>query len=153
MTCRISVSAQIAGDPDAVFAQITDPRRLPEWNTAVTEVTAVPEGPLQSGSVWEVKVHAMGRSWNSRSEARVVDKAGGRFTYRSQSADGNPSFAEWAWQVEPAPAGTRVITSVDLEPRTFWRQHLLVHVRRPALKREMRASLVALEQALMRISR
>jgi hypothetical protein len=144
MTYRISASAHSSADGDALFAQITDLGRLPQWNRAITEVIVAPDAPLRSGSIWKVKVHAMGRSWVSRSEACVVDKAGGRFAYRSQSDDGNPSYAVWEWQLEPSAEGTRVTMSVDLEPLTFWRRHLLVHLRRPALQREMRASLDAL---------
>ena len=150
MTYRVSASAPVAAEPDAVFAQITDVRRLPQWNRAITDVIDAPGVPLRPGSIWTVKVHAMGKSWVSRSEACVVDEAGGRFAYRSQSADGNPSYADWAWHVEPFAEGTRVTTSVALEPRTFWRRHLLVHLRRPALRREVRASLAALEQAMVR---
>jgi Polyketide cyclase / dehydrase and lipid transport len=144
MTYRISASALVSANRDALFAQITDLDRLPQWNRAITEVVGATEAPLGSGSMWKVKIHAMGRSWVSRSEACVVDKAGGRFTYRSQSDDGNPSYAVWDWQLEPSSAGTRVTISVDLEPLTFWRRHLLVHLRRPSLQREMRASLAAL---------
>jgi polyketide cyclase/dehydrase/lipid transport protein len=144
MTYRISASAHVSANRDALFAQITDLDRLPQWNRAITEVVGATEAPLGSGSIWKVKIRAMGRSWVSRSEACVVDKAGGRFTYRSQSDDGNPSYAVWDWQLEPSSAGTRVTISVDLEPLTFWRRHLLVHLRRPSLQREMRASLAAL---------
>jgi hypothetical protein len=148
MTYRISASAHSSANRDALFAHITDLRRLPQWNRAITEVIGAPEAPLRSGSIWKVKIRAMGSSWVSRSEARIVDKAGGRFTYRSQSDDGNLSYADWEWQLEPSPEGTRVTTSVDLEPLTFWRRHLLVHLRRPALQREMRVSLDALERAV-----
>lgn len=148
MTYRISESAHISADPDAVFAAITDPRRLPEWNRAITDVIDAPEARLRAGSIWKVSVHALGSSWVSRSEALVVDTAEGHFAYRSQSDDGNPSYATWEWHVEPSPEGTQVTMSVDLEPLTFWRKHLLVHLRRPALQREMRASLGALEQAI-----
>ena len=118
MTYRISASAHSSADRDALFAQITDLGRLPQWNRAITEVIVAPDAPLRSGSIWKVKVHAMGRSWVSRSEACVVDKAGGRFAYRSQSDDGNPSYAVWEWQLEPSAEGTRVTMSVDLEPLT-----------------------------------
>jgi hypothetical protein len=149
MTYQISETAHVSADPDTVFSQITDPGRLPQWNRAITEVIDAPAAPLGSGSIWKVRVHAMGTSWVSRSEARVIDKAGGRFSYRSQTDDGNPSYADWEWRLDPSPEGTRVTTSVDLEPVTFWRKYLLVRLRRRTLDREMRASLAALEQAVV----
>jgi hypothetical protein len=96
-----------------------------------------------------VKIHALGTSWVSRSEARTVDQTERRLAYRSQTDNGNPSYADWEWRIEPSPDGARVIVSVALAPLTFWRKHLLVHLRRPALQREMRASLVALGQVVV----
>jgi hypothetical protein len=148
MTYRLSETALVTADPDAVFAQITDPARLPEWNQAITKVIDAPDAPLCSGSIWKIQVHAMGSTWVSRSEARLVDQVGGRFAYRSHTDDDNPSYADWEWRLEPSPEGTRVTTSVELEPLTFWRRHLLVHLRRAALQREMRASLAALDRAV-----
>ena len=60
MTYRISASAHVSADRDALFAQITDLGRLPQWNRAITEVIVAPDAPLCSGSIWKVKVHAMG---------------------------------------------------------------------------------------------
>jgi hypothetical protein len=38
--------------------------------------------------------------------------------------------------------------TVDINPLTFWRKHLLIRIRRPALRKEMQASLAALGAAL-----
>jgi uncharacterized protein YndB with AHSA1/START domain len=147
MTVRESASAPIDAPPALVFELLTDVSRLPEWNRAITEVVETPPR-LTVGAVWKVRLRALGQSWVSKSEVSELDPDTRRFSYRSQSDDGNPSSADWTWQVEPADGGSTVSVSVDLRPVTFWRKHLLVKLRRPALRREMHASLVALSAAV-----
>ncbi|GAC1319640.1 MAG: hypothetical protein NVSMB12_18990 [Acidimicrobiales bacterium] len=133
--------------PDAVFRTVTDLNRLAEWNKAIVELVELPER-LQEGSLWKVRVHAMGRSWVSKSTLTELDLESRRFAYRSQSDDGNPSFADWAWHVEPDGAGSRVTVTVDLNPLTFWRKNLLIQIRRQGLRKELNESLAALQSAV-----
>ena len=133
--------------PEAVFRLVTDVSRLPEWNRAITAVVEAPER-LRSESVWKVRIHALGQSWVSKSRVSALDPALGRFAYRSQSDDGNPSYADWEWRVEPHESGSMVTLTVDLNPVTFWRKHLFVRIRRPVLRREMQDSLTALAAAV-----
>lgn len=63
--------------------------------------------------------------------------------------DRSPTMAilpvpDWDWQVEPDDDGSRITVGVDLNPATFWRKHLLAHLRRPALRREITECLHAL---------
>jgi len=148
MALRETVSGRVDAPPAATFALVVDITRLPEWNRAITEVVVAP-APLAPGTVWKVRIRALGQSWVSKSQVVELDPATLRFAYRSQSDDGNPSYADWAWQVESdGESGSRVSVTVELEPLTFWRRHLLVKFRRPALRREMHASLDALASAL-----
>lgn len=147
MSTQLSASARIDAPPDAVLALLTDASRLAEWNRAITDVVEAPTR-LEAGSEWKVRLHALGQTWVSRSQVSVLDPAAGRFSYRSQSDDGNPSFADWEWRVEPSPGGSIVSVSVDLNPVTFWRKHLLVKIRRPALRKELENSLAALGEVL-----
>jgi hypothetical protein len=140
---RESASTCVDGSPAAVFARVTDIASLPEWNAAIAEVLEQPH-QLISGSVWKVRFHALGQSWVSKSTLVELDEAERRFCHRSQTDDGNPSYADWEWNVTPDGAGARVTVVVELHPLTFWRKYLLVHLRRVALRREMKASLVAL---------
>jgi hypothetical protein len=78
----------------------------------------------------------------------ALDPAAGRFAYRSQSDGGNPSYVDWEWRVDPDGDVSVVALTAYLNPVTFWRKHLLTRIRRPVLRKEMRASLVALEGAL-----
>ena len=89
----------------------------------------------------------MGRSWISCSEVRLINPTERRFAYRSQTDDGNPSYADWEWLIVPSSFGAEVTVSVALVPLTFGRR-LLVHIRQPSLRRELRTSLAALERTL-----
>jgi uncharacterized protein YndB with AHSA1/START domain len=142
-----SVETMVDASPAAVFDRLTDIARLPEWNEAITDVVELP-AQLAPGTVWKVRLHALGQTWVSRSSLVELDESRGRFRYRSQSDDGNPSYADWSWTVQPEGTGANVTVTVDLHPRTFWRKYLLVHLRRPALRKEMRASLLALSTAV-----
>jgi polyketide cyclase/dehydrase/lipid transport protein len=142
-TMRDTLQTRLADAPAVVFARVVDIRRLPEWNRAITEVVEQPP-KFVPGSVWKVRLHALGQTWVSASTLVQLDEASGRFRYRSQTDDGNPSYAEWEWHVEPDAGGSCVTVTVDLNPITFWRKHLLAKIRRPALRREIRGSLQAL---------
>ena len=139
----ISVDRHIDAPPRAVVGRACDIARLPEWNRAITEVLERPD-QLVPGSAWKVRMRAVGQTWISRSTLSELDEATGRFRYRSQSDDGNPSYADWDWCVTEQGSGSDVSVTVTLNPITFWRKYLLAYLRRPALRREMNASLVAL---------
>ena len=143
MGTQESVSARVGASPEAVFSLVTDVSRLPEWNQAITDVVEAPER-LDAGSVWKVRLHALGQTWVSKSQVSAIDPLTGRFAYRSQSDDGNPSYADWEWHFDADGDGSMVTVTADLNPITFWRKHLLIRIRRPALRKEMQASLAAL---------
>lgn len=50
MGIDFTVTTEIARPPQEVFAFVTDPARLHEWQTNVIEVEATPAGALASGS-------------------------------------------------------------------------------------------------------
>jgi hypothetical protein len=134
----------IASDGDRAFSLMVSPERLPEWNRAIAAVVETPEH-LGVGSQWVVRLTAMGQSWPSRSTVTELDRARRRFSYRSQTDDGNPSYADWVWHVTDAPGGCQVTVSYALHPATFWRRSLLAKIRGGQLRRrELPASLAAL---------
>ena len=144
-----SASAHVAAPPDEVFARITDIGRLPEWNEIMTRVIERPDA-LVPGSQWVVEFHAMGGTWRSRSTLQEIDPASRRFAYRSQTDDGNPSFAVWSWEVAEENGGSRVQLSWDVNPKTFWRRVLLARIRSRQLRKEVPESLAALAGAAVR---
>jgi uncharacterized protein YndB with AHSA1/START domain len=147
MGIRESASARMAASPDKVFSLVINPGLLPSWNRAITEVVEAPQH-LEPGSVWKVRLHALSQSWVSTSRVSAIDPKSGRFSYRSQTDDGNPSFADWEWQVESdQEGGSKVTVTVELHPTTFLRKHVLIKLRRPALRKEMGESLNALNAA------
>jgi uncharacterized protein YndB with AHSA1/START domain len=134
----------VAAAPDDVFGLMADPERLPEWNRAIVRVIEVPDN-LEPGAEWVVQLSVLGQSWASRSTVVDIDRPARHFAYQSQTDDGNPSYADWAWQVSDAPGGCEVTVSCALHPATFWRRVLLGKVRGWQLqRRELPASLIAL---------
>src|SRR2546421_496691 len=86
--------------PLAAFRAITDLARLPEWNAKMIRVVALPEH-LAVGAEWIVEFAVFGRRWKSRSRVESIDAGAMRFAHRTRTDDGNPSFSDWRWEVEP----------------------------------------------------
>lgn len=149
MTGSAHASTVVAANADAVFRTLTDITRLPEWNDAMTAVIEQPDR-LETGAVWVVEFHALGQTWRSRSVVEEIDVAGRRFTYRSGTDDGNPSYARWTWEVNDDGAGSHVTVTWELHPVTFWRRVLLARIRARQLARtEIPGSLAALTRAVL----
>ena len=141
-----SLSEVVAGPADSLFAVVSDVDRLPEWNELIQGVVERPAA-LTPGAEWVVELRLMGRRWHSRSRVLDYDAAARRFEYRTQTDDGNPSWAIWTWTVDDDPGGARVTVSWDLCPQTFWRRVLLVRVRHRQLRHEVAASIGAAQRA------
>ncbi len=143
-----TASGRVDAAPGAVFGLITDIDRLPEWNAAIERVVERPSEPA-IGSEWVVKMHpARGMSWNSRSSVQEIDAEALRFAYRTVNADGNPSYALWKWEIVVADSGANVTVSWDVYLKTLDRKLLAGPIRQRQLRKEVAASLVALDQAI-----
>ncbi|HET6875285.1 MAG TPA: SRPBCC family protein [Acidimicrobiales bacterium] len=143
-TIKGQATAVVEAPADSVFTKLTDLTALPSWNEAMTRVCEVPD-QLAPGAEWVVEFHVLGRTWRSRSRCESIDSVARRFTHRTGTDDGNQSYAEWEWAVEPAGSGSRVTATWTLHPVTFWRRVLLARVRARQLgQREVPASLAAL---------
>jgi uncharacterized membrane protein len=60
---RIELSVQVSRPVDEVFAYVTDPTKLAEWQPNVISVTKLNEGPVRSGTRFkEVRRALFGRS-------------------------------------------------------------------------------------------
>jgi uncharacterized protein YndB with AHSA1/START domain len=140
-----SVNGFVDAPPGDVFALVTDIDRLPEWNDAVTRVIERP-ARLTPRAEWVVTVKPAGwPAWPSRSWVEEIDPRRRVFRHGSQSDDGNPSYAEWRWQVDEEAGGSRVTISWELHPETFWRKLLAAPLRQRRLARaEVPGSLTAL---------
>jgi uncharacterized protein YndB with AHSA1/START domain len=147
MHFTLESSTVIDAPPARVFDAITDIDRLPEWNTEIPRVVER-SADVEAGSEWVVDIRALGSHWTSRSRAAEVAREQGRFAYRSQSDDGNPSHADWRWDVTPDGAGSCVRVRVEVTPLTFWRKALLSRMRKPTLQRAIDRSLRTLREQL-----
>ena len=145
MPLRGSATGHVAAGPDETFAVVTAIDRLPEWNDVIKKVTERPTA-MEPSAQWCVEVRPPGfPAWISRSTVTELDRTRRRFAYRTQTDDGNPSFAQWAWQVDAAPSGGSDVTVTwDLHPETFWRRVLFSRIRSRALKKEVPASIARL---------
>lgn len=143
-----AVTRHLSVPPDDALRFIADVHALPSWNTAITRVLDVPT-PLTVGDEWVVEMSALGQTWSSRSRLIAFDLDARRFSYRSATDDGNPSYAEWTWTVAEAPGGCEVTVTWTLNPQTFWRRVLLGRIRqRQLIKTEVPTSLAALQAAV-----
>jgi uncharacterized protein YndB with AHSA1/START domain len=132
----------------AVFDLITDIDRLPTWNNAIERIVDRP-GTLDAGTEWVVVMHPPRLPrWNSRSRVQEIDRDRLRFSYETQSDDGNPSFARWTWQVVTDGEGAAVEVCWDVHPETIGRKLFAARLRWKGLAREVPASLAALEAQL-----
>ncbi|MGH2694381.1 MAG: SRPBCC family protein [Actinomycetota bacterium] len=141
-----SVEAYLEGPPGAVFAAITDPAGLPEWNRRIARTLEHPT-LLGEGAEWVVEMRVYGQRFPSRSRVLTLDPEAGRFQYRS-SPDGDPDFSIWTWEVSPAGNGSKVRVSWDLNPKLFTNRMFWVRLRFQGLQKEVPESLAALERLI-----
>ncbi len=142
-----TASDRVSGDADAVFRLITDVDRLPEWNRAI-ECVVEPATELAPGAEWVVKMHpSRGMTWKSRSRVDEIDRDARRFGYRTWNADGNPSYADWKWEVIPVDSGAQVTVSWDVYLKTLDRKLLAGPIRQRQLRKEVGDSLHALDRS------
>ena len=142
-----SASDRVDADADAVFRLITDVERLPEWNGAIECVVERP-AELTAGAEWIVKMHPNRMmSWQSRSTVEDIDRDQHRFSFRTVNADGNPSYTDWKWEITPLETGADVSVTWDVHLETIDRRLLAGPIRQRQLRKEVAASLHAIEAA------
>lgn len=145
MDFNLTADAVIDAPAARVFERITDIGHLPDWNLEIPQVLEHP-AVLEVGAQWVVRMHAMKTHWNSRSTVTELEPARGRFGYRSQSDDGNPSYGDWLWEVADTGAGTRVTVSVAGRPKTRLRRLIASRLRPRGLHQAMHQSLQSLRE-------
>ena len=140
-----TASQQVGARPEVVFGVITDIARLPEWNDAIEGVIERPP-ELTAGAEWVVKMHPNRvMSWKSRSRVATIDMEARCFAYRTWNADGNPSYADWKWEVVPIDSVAQVTVSWDVYLKTLDRKFLAGPIRQRQLRKEVAGSLHALD--------
>jgi len=141
-----SATQTITRGPEDVFRMITNVDRLPEWNRAIERVEQ-PATDLVPGAEWTVKMHpSRAMSWLSRSRVEEIDHDALRFRYRTWNADGNPSYSDWQWDVVASNGAAAVTVTWDIYLKTLDRKLLAGPIRQRQLRKEVAASLAALEE-------
>jgi hypothetical protein len=86
--------------------------------------------------------------WNSRSQVVAIDRNNFRFAYKTESDDGNPSYALWTWEIVPDEHSAQITVKWDCYPKTIGRRLLASRLRERQLRREVATSLAAIGAAL-----
>ena len=142
MERHATVTATVAARPADVYELLTDITRLTEWNACIDALVEEPS-VFETGAQWVVRMHVPGMpKWDSRSTVVELDPRARRFVHRTQSDDGNPSYAIWTWQVDEAKDGASQVTVTwSLNPKTWFRRTIAVRIRHRQLKNEVAQSL------------
>src|SRR5947209_13410918 len=137
-------SATLDADSLEVFTALTHVDALPQWNKRIEQILQPLNSALEPGAEWVVKMSVPPATWPSRSRVTVHDPQRWTFEHRTQSDDGNPSYAVWKWVVTAVDEGAQVEVTWSVHPKTFWRRFLLARLRRKQMAEEVPASLAAL---------
>jgi uncharacterized protein YndB with AHSA1/START domain len=139
---RVHQSFEIARPPEVVFAFITDPDRLGQWQTSIVEIRRERREPPAPGERFR-EVHAgLGRRLESTVEVVEYD-APRRFALRI--VDG-PLPLDGAWTLTPSAGGTRVEFAGD--GRLRGARRLLEPLVNALVRRQFRAHHERLRRAL-----
>jgi len=101
---RIEDTFEVGRAPEDVFAFLTDPERLPEWQTSTVEVRRERSGPLEVGERFSEVHVAMGRKLESTVE---VAESTPPSAFALKILDGALPL-DGRWTFEPGGDGTRV---------------------------------------------
>jgi uncharacterized protein YndB with AHSA1/START domain len=113
---KLEVSCEIKRPVEEVFAYLTDPAKTPEWNSAVLECRAEPQGPLHVGSKLYIVSRILGR--RIEHSAEVTELVPNRkLAHRATS----PFPLEATYLTEPMAGGTKVLVTTVGEPGGFFK--------------------------------
>ena len=99
-------TTRLDGDPDPVFRTLVDPSVRAQWDTAVSSVRPLTEGPLQPGSKLQIRRRLLLGSRQMTVEVNELDRQGR--TYGETVLDGPLAGTDSLWQVEMTGWGSQV---------------------------------------------
>jgi hypothetical protein len=143
-----TVTGHVSAPPDELFALIIDVERLPDWNRCVPRLIEAP-GELAAGTEWVIWQKAFGSGWASRSTVTTIDAKARVFIHRTQTTDGNASYAIWTWTIADVAGDAELTVHFELHPKTFWRRKVFARIRRRQLQREIRTSIAEADRLLV----
>jgi uncharacterized protein YndB with AHSA1/START domain len=127
---------------DEVFAYVTDPAKVPEWQASALEARLEGEGPMRAGSQAVETRKFLGRRMESRMEVLEYEPPR-RFKIKVSSG---PVPFEATTELSEETGGTRVHGVVEGEPGGFFKLAEPIVAR--ALRRELRGNLETLKDVL-----
>jgi uncharacterized protein YndB with AHSA1/START domain len=142
---RVEESIDIDAPIDDVFAAVTDPRRTPQWNAAIVEVSELSDARVGVGLTWR----------------QVARYAGRTVTFQCRVDEYNPPHegvlditgdyeARIVTLCERVERRTRVIQSIEFAEPTGLRGRLEMKVVHPLIRHEMRGTMARQKEALER---
>jgi uncharacterized protein YndB with AHSA1/START domain len=100
---ELRAEIQIGAEPDAVWAAITDLRRMPEWSPELVRMVPLRPGGLRVGQQYVGLNRRKAVVWPTRSVVTALDPG------RTLAWDTRSSGARWIYELSPAGTGTRVV--------------------------------------------
>lgn len=128
----IIASAEISRSPEDVFAYVTDPSHLPEWQKSVVSVKTDESAPARGGSRAVITRRVGRREMKMTTEIADLDPPR---SWRVRGVDG-PVRGNVKGTIEPLEGGTRsrVTIELDLEGHGIGKLLVPLVVRRQAQK-------------------
>jgi uncharacterized protein YndB with AHSA1/START domain len=127
---------------EQVFAYVTDPARIPEWQSSALEAHLDGEGPMRAGSTVLEKRKFLGRRLESTMEVLEYEPP---HRFRIKASSGPVPF-DVTNTFSTAEGGTRISAVVEGEPGGFFRLAEPLVAR--AVARELRNNLETLKDVL-----
>jgi uncharacterized protein YndB with AHSA1/START domain len=93
----------IDAPPDAVWAALTDLRRMPEWSPELVRMVPLGRGGLRLGQQYLGLNHRKAVPWPTRSVVTTLEPG------RCLAWDTRSSGARWIYELSPEGSGTRVV--------------------------------------------
>lgn len=139
---RAEHSVVIERPPDEVFAYLSDPRHLPEWQASTLEATQEPAGAMEAGTrIREVRKF-LGKRMESVMEVTVYEPG----KELSLKAVSGPIPFDVHQTLAPVGAGTRIDVVLEGEPGGFFKLAEPLVVR--AVERELQNNCSTLKDIL-----
>jgi Polyketide cyclase / dehydrase and lipid transport len=140
-----SLEVTIAKPPDIVFGRVTDPRRMPDWQTGIVAVSQEPEGPIQVGTrIHRIRKAPIGRGFAFTEEIFEWDPV--RFVCSGKVITSLIRGTTYRWNVEEIGGGSHL--RLDSEVRAVGLWQVLAPVLTPAIRNQLQQEMERLKHLL-----
>jgi uncharacterized protein YndB with AHSA1/START domain len=152
---RLQRELVIAAPPEAVFAFLAEPERLPEWTPGVLAVLRTSPGPIGVGATTSTQIEAFGVRQTLLGRCTIFDPPR-RLSVQNETAGGikvgGVSIGKVSMtstsELAPEGTGTRLRASLEYTLAAGFMSGLAEQVAGPKLQADFEQSLVNLKQRL-----